>query len=77
LKKHGTNKIKVSFNTENAKSFMVLSKDSLEALKKLEQLPEVKYGKAAADAIRNPGNEMAKYLKPERLNWNKAYFDED
>ena len=62
MAKHGNGIKKVSFNTENAKSFMVLSKDSLEALKDLEKFDVVQYGKAAVDLLQNPGTQFATFL---------------
>jgi len=78
LGEHGHQIEKVSFNTENAKSFMVLSKESLEALKDLEKLPFVQYGKAAVDVLKDPGTQMATFLDIPRgrTNWNRVFFDE-
>ena len=58
---------------------MVLSKDSLEALKDLEKFDVVQYGKAAVDVVQNPGTQFATFLDLPggRTNWNRVFFDEN
>ena len=67
---------KLSFDTENAKSFMVLSKDSLDALKDLEKSPIVQYGKTGIDLLQKQGAQFAEVKFPGDMHWKRVFYDE-
>jgi len=76
VKDHAHQIERVSFNTENAKSFMVLSKDSLDALKDLEKSPIVQYGKTSIDILQKQGAQFAEVKFPGDVHWKRVFYDE-